>query len=293
LALAAAPSGVRSRRAIALFRIKLGDLIRAADPETALQQFQEATKAFDGLPAEELKRPANRRFQAMFLRKTGNALKDLQEWKASVEALQQSVAYFNTEFAADPTDKRAIFDLAVASGDLAEVCFLQEDDRKALAPSERAAQLMSELRRTEPQNPNFQAVAAWDEVRFATILGRLGNTQRALPLATEGLKELWRLASLPGAAPRDLQLTAEAFAEVQPATLRDPARAIVLARRYLAATRPDNVTGLYTLATALQLAGEADEARAVAQKALTFLAPVRGGRIPDLRKRLEAIVNDL
>src|ERR1022692_620254 len=292
VALAATPAAVRSRRGIALFRMKLGDLIRVADPETALQQFQDATKAFDGLPPEELNRPVNKRFQATFLRKTGDALKDLQEWKAAAETLQQSLAYFNAEYTADPTDKRATFDLVVVLGDLTELYFFQGDEGKGLPPAERAAQLINELRRKEPQNPVWQVFAAWFQVRFATILARMGNTQRALPLDTEGLKELARIASAPAAAPRDLQLAAEAFTEVEPAVLRDPPRAILLAHRYLTATRPDNVTGQYTLAAALQLAGEAGEARAVAQKALALLAPVRDGRIPYLRKRLEAIVHN-
>ena len=62
-ALAVAPGAVRSGEA-SMMRMKLGDLIRAADPATALQQFRDATAMFDGLPSEELNRPANKRFQA-------------------------------------------------------------------------------------------------------------------------------------------------------------------------------------------------------------------------------------
>ncbi len=288
-ALGASPAAVRPRRGIAVMRVKLGDLIRAADPATALQQFRDATTAFDGLPSEELNRPANKRIQATFLRKTGNALKDLQEWTAAAETLQRPLSYFNGEYAADITDKRAMFDLAVISGDLTDIYFLQDDNRKALPVAERTAQLMSELMNKEPANTAWQLNAAWSQVRFATLLAREGNAARALPLATEGLKELARLSSAPGADPRHLQLAAEAYTEVEPKALRDPQRAVALARRYLAATGQDNITGQYTLALALQLAGKVDEAKATAQKALALLAPVRSGRIPFTRKRLEAL----
>jgi tetratricopeptide (TPR) repeat protein len=288
-ALNASPGDVRARRGGALMRMKLGDLFRPYDPETALKQFRDAATVFDRLPAGELQRPANRRTQVTLLRKTANALRDLQEWNAAAETMQQPLAYFQAEYAADPTDKRATFDLAVVLGDLADVYFQHEDNAKALAPAERTYQLDSELLRKEPANPVWQLFSAWFQVRVATLLSREGNTVRALPLATDGLKELTRISSAPGAAPRDLQLTAEAFTEVEPKPLRDPQRAVALARRYLAATRPDNITGLYTLALALDLAGRADEAKVVAQKGLSLLAPVRDGRITYTRQRLEAV----
>jgi tetratricopeptide (TPR) repeat protein len=145
------------------------------------------------------------------------------------------------------------------------------------------------LLRKEPANPVWQLDAAWFQVRLATFLAREGNAARALALATEGLQELARLSSAPGADPRHLQLAAEAYTEVEPKTLRDPQRAVALARRYLTATGQDNITGQYTLALALQLAGQVDEAKATAQKALGLLAPVRGGRIPYTRKRLVSL----
>jgi len=129
-------------------------------------------------------------------------------------------------------------------------------------------------------------------VRRATLLAREGNTTRALPLATEGLKELARISSAPEAAPRALQLAAEAYTEVEPKALRNAQRAVALARRYLAATRQDNITGQYTFALALKLAGQVAEAKAIAEKTLAQMAPVRGGRIPYTRKRLEALANN-
>jgi eukaryotic-like serine/threonine-protein kinase len=289
-ALDASPGALRSRRGVAVMRMKLGDLVRPTDPESALNQYRNASTVFDGLPPEELNRPANKRIQITFLRKTGNALRDLQEWAAASETLQQPLAFFNSEYAADTADKRAMYDLSVMLNDLADLYFMQEDNRRALPLAERNAQLMTELLHKEPGNPVWQLLSGWCQVRLATLLDREGNATRALPFATEGLKELARLSSPPRATPRDLQLASQAYLEVEPKALRDPQRAVVLARRYLAVTRQDNITGQYTLALALQLAGRTEEAKATAQKALALLAPVRGGRIPYVRKRLEALL---
>jgi tetratricopeptide (TPR) repeat protein len=292
----AAPSTVNgnagtahARRGIAVMGMKLADLIRMADPEEALRQLREATAAFGALPPEERKRPGNKRIGATLLRKTGNTLKDLQQWTAASETLDQALLYFESEYSADRTDQRATTDLFVILGDLADLYSYSENFEKALPAAERSSLLIGEVLRMGPANVSNQLNAAWAQARFATILVRTGNATQALPLATEAMKELARLSSGRTAAPRNLQLAAEAFTDVEPKSLRDAPRATALARRYLSATRPDNILGLYTLALALQQSGQIAEAKSVAQRTLTLLAPVRGVIIPYIRKRLEAV----
>jgi tetratricopeptide (TPR) repeat protein len=283
------PGTAHARRGIVVMRMKLADLIRMADPEEALKQLREATAAFGTFPPDERKRPGNKRIEAMLLRKTGNTLKDLQQWTAAAETLDRALVYHEAEYSADRMDQRAATDLYVILGDLTDLYLYAQDNEKALAPAERCFLLAAELLRKEPGNPVSQLSAAWAQSRFARILVRTGNATRALPLATEAMKELARLSSAPTAAPRDLQLAAEAYTEIEPKSLRDAPRAVALARRYLAATGPENILGLYTLALALQEAGQTAEAKSAAQKTLALLAPVRGGVVPYTRKRLEAI----
>lgn len=90
--------------------------------------------------------------------------------------------------------------------------------------------------------------------------------------------------------PRDVQLAAQAFTEVEPNGLRNPELAVRLARQYLAATAAENVTAQITLANALHIAGQVTETQAAARKALSLMAPVRGHRIPYQRHKMEELV---
>ena len=106
---------LRARRGIAINRMKLGDLARFGDPETALDDYRQGLSTFDTLPPDELKRPANLRLRAQFLRKVGGTLRDLQQWSEAEPYLNQSLAFFEESLAADPDDKRAKYDVVVVS----------------------------------------------------------------------------------------------------------------------------------------------------------------------------------
>jgi tetratricopeptide (TPR) repeat protein len=108
------PQMWRALRGIGVNHIRLGDLYRFTDPETAVEEYQQALRANDGLPPDELKRPVNARLRAQFLRKIGGSLRDLQQWGEAAPYLKRSLAAFEDALAADPSDKRAKFDLVVS-----------------------------------------------------------------------------------------------------------------------------------------------------------------------------------
>lgn len=147
---------MRARRGIALFEMKLGDLVRSSDPETALDAFLKASSAFDGLALDAWKRPVSQRFQATFLRKTGDALRDLQEWAAAAATLLKAKPFYESQYAADPADQRATLDYGVFMSDLSDVYFLQGDYQKAAGPAGRAVELMAQLVHQQPANTVWQ-----------------------------------------------------------------------------------------------------------------------------------------
>jgi tetratricopeptide (TPR) repeat protein len=288
-ALEASPDAVRAKRGLAILRMKLGDIIRDADPETALSEFEGAIQLFKELPSAELEKPATARTLLFLERKRADALRDLQEWSSAADALQPVVSQLNKIYEADPTDKRAAFDLLVGLGDLRELYYFQRDSAKALQPAERASQITRDLSRQDPGNRTLQLDAAYTQFYLATILAWRGNNARAVPLAREAMKWAAQLAARPDAAPRDLDLATQVFTEVEPAELRDPHLAVSLARRFLSANGPGDVIAGYRLAKALQVAGQLSESKIVAQRTLALMAPVKKGRIPYRRKVLEEL----
>lgn len=286
------PGSARSIRGIAVMRMKLGDLARTADPELALVEFRATTAALDGLTAADAKAPAMERLRFYFLRKTGDALRDLREWTEAESALGRAREYHDRQLAADPGDRRAEEDVAVVASDQAYLYLWQGKYRQMLEPAATLERLSGEFTRRHPNDPKWQLYFAFSRVQLAIVKNRLGDVQSAGRLARAGVAELVRLAELPNASPHFHEVAAEWLVAAEPGDARDLRRAVAYARKFLAETRPDNVAALSRLALALEAAGEADEAgeaKTVAGKALALLPPVKEGRVAFLRRELERV----
>lgn len=284
-----APDSYRSRRGIALMRMKLGDLIRHGDPAGALDDFEEALRVFDALPAEEVRKPANQRVRSYLLRKKGIALGDLNQWTSAEAILQQVIAFCQARAAEDPNDSRALIDLVVAVDDFEEQLVRHHDDLRASANIERLIPLVETLLRVDPGNRVWRINMAHLRYVRGKLLARLGHVQQALPISKTAIEELEKLAGDTNASPFSLGLTVEDLLSIEPIELRDPTRCLALAQRNVAAGQEQEPFALYLLAMAYRQAGQVEKAKEVAVRALALIAPPRGTMVSYMRGELEAI----
>jgi serine/threonine protein kinase len=283
------PGAVRARRGIALLLAKRADLVRFDDPETALDEYRQALNTFDQLPPEERTRPANLRYRGMFQRKLGEALRDLGQWGEAESYLAPAQGFFERALAADPDDKRAKYDLVVI---LDAVLLLNERQGKsqlAMPLADRMIRLMEDLVRGEPDNPVWRISRAFYRYRLAIQQSRLGEPDRASATAAQALSELARIADAGGASPQALGMASEAFARIEPRSLRSRDRAVRYAERYAAQLSKQDLSAVYLLAVAQDAEGRDKQAAETARKALAMLVPSREGHVYYVRTDLEAI----
>jgi serine/threonine protein kinase len=279
----------RAQRGIGLVHGKLGDLNRFADPESALEEYKEALAAYDALPREEWNRPANVRFRARLLREIGGALRDLQQWAEAEQDLNQAIRMHEEVLAADPQDSRAKFDMAIVLESSLELYEDVRNPARAAQVAQRIVDLLDELVRKEPGNQLWRLTRAYHRYRLATEVSKLGDTAFALRTGTESLKELSPIADSAEATPQALELAAEAFARIEPASLRDPARAVRYAQRLMRLKPARDPEALYYLAIAQKSAGDTKAAAESAALALAAMPAPRNGHVPFTRVELEAL----
>jgi tetratricopeptide (TPR) repeat protein len=286
------PKFTRAQRGIATMDLKIGDLLRIEDPETALEQYQEGLRTLDAMPREEKNKPPMSRLRAQFLRKTGGALSDLQQWNEAEPYLKQAIAMMDEFRASDPQDNRAKFDVANTS----ETYFHYYEGRKdwngALPLAERMTSIANELiERNSGQEPGgftWRIARGYYGFLYAKALGQMGNPARAAAVGTEALRELGGIADSREATAQSFELASEAFARIEPPRLRDSKRAVRYAEAFVRMRPAGDPVALYHLAVALGAAGGGPAVEA-AHKALASLPPPRNGRVPQIRSELEAI----
>ena len=277
-ALAVSPASVRALRGIAVMRMKLGDLARPKDPQLALEEFRAASLALTRVPPAEGLSPTIRRLHFFLLRKTANALRDMQDWAESENALAQVREYSDRQLSADSNDQRAAEDVAVAASDQAYLFLAQRKYRDMLQPAATVLRISEQLNRRQPNDLKWQLNLAYSRVQLAIAQYHLGQTAIATTLARSGVNELIRLAELSNASPHYLEVASEWLVLAEPREHSDPQRAILYARKFLSATRSDNVAAQSLLAYALQAAGQSEEAKSVAKTALSLLKPTNEPR---------------
>jgi eukaryotic-like serine/threonine-protein kinase len=283
------PKMWRAQRGIAVNRMKLGDLFRFADPQAALDDYQLGLKIYEGLPADELKRPANLRMRAQLVRKVGGSLRDLQRWSAAEPYLKQCQAFFEKSLAADPDDKRAKYDVVVASEASMLFYELQGRTEEAIRISERMVSMMDDLIRSDAANVNWRASRGFYRYKLATQLATLGEPGRASAIGAEGLTELASVADKADATPQALELASEAYARIEPGALRNRERALRYAESFGKLRPAGDLSALYLLAFAQNTEGGNKEAVETARHALTLLPPSRDGHTYYVRAELESI----
>ncbi len=151
------------------------------------------------------------------------------------------------------------------------------------------------------RNPYYLDRVALASLHSARLLTRLGQRQRALPLAKSAAETLRQVAATPGMAAERLELIAYSLLTLEPAEARDRAAALTAAEAAVRRSKRQMPSYLVTLAVAQFASGHAREAEATAiqavpvyRKALTDLGPLFGNpELKDAKRAYDSVMKAL
>ena len=285
-ALEVGPLSIRSRRAIAVNRMKTGQLVLESDPAEAASIFRDAIETIESLPEAERQKPEYRRARSVLGRRAAATRFSLGDYPGAAAEYQRVLTYVEPLTAIDPDNFQAQYDLAVLLNDLAETYQNMGDEDSAVRTTERVREVLDRLLARDPANVVWRGHRAEIHVRLAGLLKR--DRARAEALAHQGLAVAQELADSPEAGPVELHRAAQAFSQVPLAHLRRPQLAVRYARRAVELSGGRAPDFLYTLAVACRVAGDRQGARQAARQGLALLALPKPGARPSLmRRRLE------
>jgi len=299
------PSFIRARRGIAVSHMKIGSIEAETDPGAALLNYREALKGINDLPEDVRKTLANQRTEAMILRKTGMALKELGKYEDGLAYMKRAEAMLKSFLVADPNDTRAGNDLLATTENEAE-CYEEraegifaegKSDRDADAASalhnlSEARALTEHLLQLQP-NTYWQATQGLILIRMSLQQRALHRNQEAAELAPRGVAILEAVAKQQNAQGVDLDAVATGLTIVEPKQLRDPRTAVECAERMVENSHHQKPGFLLTLAKAYRAARLSDKARAAAREGLGLLPIPTATTTPSrIRKQLQAQLTD-
>ena len=295
------PGYTRSKRALAIDHLKIGNILVEKEPRQAIEEYHLSLAAWEGLPATDKGTSTARRGVATTYRKLAKALTEARDYPAAITAFRQARDIYEFYAAADAKDTRAQYDLVTELFDEALTHLdwmdpalnapregLAEHGPQAMALIGRSTAILERLVALHPENLGWVAELAHKQVMAATLKQALHPGNDSVVMAAENLASLCRIARADDASIPILDNAATALLTVRPARLRDPELTIQFVERLVAQTRHQKPTFLLSLAQAYRAAGQAGKARAAALEGLALLPPLPPGAIkPRLRRLLE------
>ena len=301
-ALTVDPGYTRSKRALAIDHLKIGNILVEKDPAQAIAEYHLALVAYEGLPPADKGTATVRRGMATTYRKLGKALSEARDYPAALAAFRQASDIYAFYAAADAKDARAQYDLVVELFDEALTYLdmmdpalngsshgLSEHRPRAMALVGRSILILERLVAAHPENQGWVAELAHKKVVAGSLKQGLHPGGDGAGLAAENLASLCKIAKADDAPIPILDNATAALLTVRPARLRDPGLAVTFAERLVAQTHHRKPTFLLSLAQAYNLAGAAGKGRATAKEGLALLLPHPPGTVkPRLQILFEA-----
>jgi eukaryotic-like serine/threonine-protein kinase len=295
------PNFIRSRRAVAIDHYKIGNILAETDPEKAIDEYRQSLAAWDALPDSAKSSSAVRRGEGAAYNRLAMALAEALDFKASIAASEKARSTDEFYAAADPTDTRAQFDLAVSLSDeaLTYVDLLnpvlnphrenqQQDRRQAIEILRRSVAIREKLVHIDPNNQNWSADFGNESSLLGALLQADGKAAEGIPLATSGIARLRAVSAAADPSIHVLDQAASASLIVLPMSLRDTRWTVRCAERLVDFTHRRRADFLLTLAQAYRANGQPEKAAAAANEGLALLPPVSpGAHIARSRKLLE------
>jgi serine/threonine protein kinase len=300
-ALTVDPGYPRSKRALAIDHLKIGNILVETDPNQAIAEYHQSLAAWEALPGKDKEGIATRRGIATTYRKLGKALTEARDYPAALTAFRKATDIYEFYAAADAKDVRAQYDLVVELFDEALTYLdmidpalngspkdLPEHASRAMALTGRSIVILEHLVAVHPENQGWAAELAHKKVIAGSLKQGLAPRGDGVDMAAKNLASLCRIALASDASIPILDNTTAALLTVRPARLRDPELALQFAERLVTQTHRRKPSFLLTLAQAYHAAGDLEKAQATAREGLALLPPLRPGAVkPRLRRLLE------
>ena len=295
------PGYTRSKRALAIDHLKIGNILVEKDPREAIEEYRLALAAWEDLPAKDQGTATARRGIATTYRKLGKALTETRDYPAAISTFQRARDIYEYYAAADAKDARAQYDLVVELFDEA-LTYLDlldpalnaprggqaEHGPRALALIDRSILILVRLVSAHPENQGWVAELAHKKVVAGSLAQSLHPGGDGAGKAAENLASLCQIARADDAPIPILDNATAALLTVRPTRLGNPGLAVSFAERLVTHTHHRKPTFLLSLAQAYHAAGRTKQARAAARDGLALLPLLRAGAIkPRLRRLLE------
>lgn len=299
MALRLDPHFARSQRSIAVSHIKVANIIAATDPMAAMEEYRQSIRAWQAMPAVDQPAASTRRGIAMAQLKIAYALSETGDYARSLAEFDQASDSYEYYAAADKSDTRAQYDLAVfLSGKaLVYMDMLNPDlnaqgkerasnTQTAITLLRRSIGIRSRLVAIDPTNRGWVANEAYEKTLLGTLEQETAEANEGAKLAAAGSAKLVELASLPDAAIDVLDYATTAMLGVKPLRLRNPAWTAHTAERLVTMTHRQNPAFLLTLAQALGRARRFEEAMNTAREGLQLWGAHTGDDGPTRLQKL-------
>ncbi|MDX2153473.1 MAG: serine/threonine-protein kinase [Bryobacteraceae bacterium] len=289
-ALELAPGHPRASRGYVILQMKVANLHAETEPHVARRIYEDALRAWDGMPREVRDTIVARRVRGLICVRLGRLLPEIDEAAAALPHLDRAREVFRSLIPLDPNDARLKYDLATADFYEAEALRALNRKTEALRSYTAVAETLGKLLEQVPDNLVWQSHRAQALFEAGRLERELGRRERGSELLRRGLDLLVRVARNPAASPNDLHraagdlLTAKSGVE----------QALGFAQSAVEKTGGKNAVYLLTLARAQQQVGQREAALETARRALQLLPqPKAGEPAAPLRQSLEQLLHQL
>jgi len=217
----------------------------------------------------------------------GNALRLTRQPAEAETALLDAIVRHNELLKTNPTNAEVRRRLAIAHGYLANVFLDRQRPADAARSFEQAIGELSALLAADPSNARTAPELAYMLNQRARVLMALNDRAEARQEASRALALARTAADRQGAGGDALNEYAWALVSTEPAELRNPAQALIYARRALERAGAPNPVYLHTLGSAQHQLGQREEAIQTLEKALALIPASAAGPALGIRKQIE------
>jgi len=257
------PHHIRLLRGRAILFLKSGTAIRDSQPLAALVFYEQALTALDALPPEERASLRSKRLRTFITAHRGRAYIEAKQYELALKDLEGARDYYEPLARLDAKNAQAQMDLAVQINLAGNIREQLGDSKGALADYLRVEQLI------EPFIASGQAPVSMVGTH-AELLVRIASLTKSNADAAKGLQLARTLADSTKAQFQDYDRAARLLLWFPSAPLRDPAAALLYARKCIETTKGVVPDAWRLLAQALAANGRKEESREAARKGLAM-----------------------